>query len=120
MRKFCYFKKSAQNLTLGESAMMAGLIQAPEEFSPFVSMKLAKQKQKEVLGRMLELNWISQQEYNDALKQKIELGEIRSFQGSALPYVTNTVAQELIKKFGRETLLKGGMHVQTTVDTSFQ
>ncbi len=115
-----YFKKSAQNLTLGESAMMSGLIQAPEEFSPFVSMKLAKQKQKEVLVRMLELNWISQQEYNDALKQKIKLGEIRSFQGSALPYVTNTVAQELIKKFGRETLLKGGMHVQTTVDTSFQ
>ncbi|MEH2062340.1 MAG: transglycosylase domain-containing protein [Nostoc sp.] len=115
-----YFKKSAQNLTLGESAMMAGLIQAPEEFSPFVSMKLAKQKQKEVLGRMLELNWITQQEYNDALKQQIKLGEIKSFQGSALPYVTNTVAQELIKKFGRETLLKGGMHVQTTVDAGFQ
>ncbi|MHC5672780.1 transglycosylase domain-containing protein [Nostoc sp.] len=115
-----YFKKSAQNLTLGESAMMAGLIQAPEEFSPFVSMKLAKQKQKEVLGRMLELNWITQQEYNDALKQQIKLGEIKSFQGSALPYVTNTVAQELIKKFGHETLLKGGMHVQTTVDAGFQ
>lgn len=115
-----YFKKSAQNLTLGESAMMAGLIQAPENFSPFVNMELAKQKQKEVLGRMLELNWISQQEYNDALKQKIKLGEIESFQGSALPYVTNAVSQELIKKFGRETLLKGGMRVQTTVDTNFQ
>ncbi|MBH8561097.1 penicillin-binding protein [Nostoc sp. CENA67] len=115
-----YFKKSAQNLTLAESAMMAGLIQAPEEFSPFVNMDLAKQKQKEVLGRMLELNWISQQEYDDALKEKIKLGQIRSFQGSALPYVTNTVAQELIKKFGRETLLKGGMQVQTTVDTNFQ
>ncbi len=115
-----YFNKSAENLTLGESAMMAGLIQAPEEFSPFVSMKLAKQKQKEVLGRMLELNWISQQEYNDALNQEIKLGKIKSFQGSALPYVTNTVAQELIKKFGRETLLKGGMQVQTTVDADFQ
>ncbi|WP_315787969.1 transglycosylase domain-containing protein [Fischerella sp. JS2] len=115
-----YFKKSAQNLTLGESAMMAGLIQAPEEFSPFVNMKLAKQKQKQVLGRMLELNWISQQEYNNALKQEIKLGKIKSFQGSALPYVTNAVAQELIKKFGREALLKGGMRVQTTVNTSFQ
>ncbi|MHC5746543.1 MAG: transglycosylase domain-containing protein [Nostoc sp.] len=115
-----YFKKSAENLTLGESAMMAGLIQAPEEFSPFVSMKLAKQKQKEVLGRMLELNWITQQEYNDALNQEIKLGKIKSFQGSALPYITNTVSQELIKKFGRETLLKGGMQVQTTVDAGFQ
>ncbi|BAY30289.1 1A family penicillin-binding protein [Nostoc carneum NIES-2107] len=115
-----YFNKSAANLTLAESAMMAGLIPAPEEYSPFVNMKLAKQKQKEVLGRMLELNWISQQEYNDALKQKIKLGKIKSFQGSALPYVTNTVSQELIKKFGREALLKAGMRVQTTVDTDFQ
>jgi penicillin-binding protein 1A len=115
-----YFNKSAEYLTLGESAMMAGLIQAPEEFSPFVSMKLAKQKQKEVLGRMIDLNWITQQEYDDALKQEIKLGKIRSFQGSALPYVTNTVAQELAKKFGREALLKGGMRVQTTVDAEFQ
>jgi len=115
-----YFNKSAEYLTLGESAMMAGLIQAPEEFSPFVSMKLAKQKEKEVLGRMLDLNWISQLEYDNALKQEIKLGRIKSFQGSALPYVTNTVAQELAKKFGRETLLKGGMRVQTTVDADFQ
>jgi 1A family penicillin-binding protein len=115
-----YFNKSAETLTLGESAMMAGLIQAPEEFSPFASMKLAKQKQKEVLGRMLELNWITQKEYDDAFKQEIKLGKIRSFQGSALPYVTNTVAQELAKKFGRDALLKGGMRVQTTVDAEFQ
>ncbi|BCL38856.1 transglycosylase domain-containing protein [Nostoc sp. MS1] len=115
-----YFNKSAENLTIAESAMMAGLIQAPEEFSPFASMKMAKQKQKEVLGRMLELNWITQQEYDDALKEEIKLGRIRSFQGSALPYVTNTVAQELAKKFGRDTLLKGGMRVQTTIDADFQ
>ncbi|MBD2356790.1 penicillin-binding protein [Tolypothrix sp. FACHB-123] len=115
-----YFNKSSEYLNLGESAMMAGLIQAPEEFSPFVSMKLAKQKQKEVLGRMLDLNWITQKEYDDALKQEIKLGKIRSFQGSALPYVTNTVAQELAKKFGRDALLKGGMRVQTTVDAEFQ
>ncbi|MBD2302394.1 penicillin-binding protein [Nostoc sp. FACHB-87] len=115
-----YFDKSAETLTLAESAMMAGLIQAPEEFSPFASMKLAKQKQKEVLGRMLDLKWITQQEYDDALKQEIKLGRIRSFQGSALPYVSNTVSQELAKKFGRDALLKGGMRVQTTVDAKFQ
>lgn len=115
-----YFNKSAEYLTLAESAMMAGLIQAPEEFSPFASIKLAKQKQKEVLGRMIELGWISQKEYDDALKQPIKLGKIRSFQGSASPYITNTVAQELAKKFGRDALLKGGMRVQTTVDAKFQ
>ncbi|MBD2345987.1 transglycosylase domain-containing protein [Anabaena subtropica] len=115
-----YFNKSAENLTIAESAMMASLIPAPEEYSPFANRKLAYQKQKEVLGRMLELNWISQKEYDDALKEEITFGRIRSFQGSALPYITNTVSQELAKKFGRETLLKGGMRVQTTVDANFQ
>lgn len=115
-----YFNKSAESLTLAESAMMAGLIQAPEEYSPFVNMDKAKFQQKEVLGRMLILGWITQKEYDDALKQKIQLGKIRSFQGSALPYVTNAVAQEIARKFGREVLLKGGMRVQTTVDADFQ
>ncbi|MGJ5675573.1 MAG: transglycosylase domain-containing protein [Nostochopsis sp.] len=115
-----YFNKSAEYLTLGESAMIAGLIQAPEKYSPFVSMEKAKYQQKEVLGRMLTLGWITQKEHDDALKEKIKLGRIRSFQGSALPYVTNAVSQELARKFGREALLKGGMRVQTTVDVKFQ
>jgi len=115
-----YFNKSAEILNLAESAMMAGLIQAPEEFSPFANMELAKRKQREVLGRMLTLNWISQEEYDQALNQELKFGRIRSFQGSALPYVTNTVSQELVQKFGREALIKGGMRVQTTVDTDFQ
>jgi penicillin-binding protein 1A len=117
-----YFNKSAEVLTLGESAMMAGLIQAPEEFSPFASKEKAKQKQKEVLGRMRDLNWITQKEYDNALNQKIKFGKIRSFQGSALPYITNTVAQEIVKDkdLGRDKLLKGGMRIQTTVDAKFQ
>ncbi|CEJ47139.1 transglycosylase domain-containing protein [Umezakia ovalisporum] len=115
-----YFDKSAQILNLAESAMMAGLIQAPEEFSPFVNRKLAKVKQGEVLGRMLDLNWITRQEYDEAINQELKFGRIKSFQGSALPYVTNTVAQELVQKFGRETLLKAGMRVQTTIDAEFQ
>lgn len=115
-----YFNKSAENLNLAESAMMAGLIQAPEEYSPFIHMNKAKEQQRIVLGRMKELGWITQAEYDNALKQPIKLGKIRSFQGSALPYVTNAVAQEIAKKFGREALLKGGMRIQTTVDTNFQ
>jgi len=115
-----YFNKSAENLTLAESAMMAGLIQAPEQYSPFVSIKRAKQKQKEVLGRMLLLNWITQKEYDQAVKEKIKLGKIKSFQGSALPYITNAVSSELTKKFGRDALIKGGMRIQTTIDTKFQ
>jgi penicillin-binding protein 1A len=115
-----YFNKSAKNLTLGESAMMAGLIQAPEEFSPFVNKNLAIQKQRQVLGRMLELKWITKQEYDNALQQEIKLGKIKSFEASIFPYVTNAVAQELIKKFGHDAMLKGGMRVQTTIASDLQ
>lgn len=115
-----YFAKSAANLNLAESAMIAGLIQAPEQYSPFISMKMAKQRQELVLGRMQELGWITPEEEAAAREQKIKLGRIRSFQGSAMPYVTNAASQELIKRFGRDAVLKGGMRVQTTVDAKMQ
>ena len=115
-----YFKKSAANLDLAESAMMAGLIQAPEDYSPFVHMKLAKQQQEIVLGRMRELGWITPQEQAAASKEKIKLGRIKSFQASTMPYVTDSVFDELVKRFGRDAVLKGGMRVQTTVDADLE
>ena len=115
-----YFGKSAANLNLAESAMMAGLIQAPETLSPFVNLKGAKTRQTEVLNRMEELKWITPQERAAAQKQPIQLGKITSFRGSQMPYITDAAVQELTKRFGRETLTKGGMRIQTTVDTKLQ
>ena len=115
-----YFNKSAKALTLSESAMMAGLIQAPEDFSPFVDFKLAKQRQSIVLRRLRELQWITDTELQRALSETIRLGQITSFQSSRLPYVTDAVTQELNKRFGRDTLSKGGMRIQTTVDAKLQ
>ncbi|MFB2894472.1 transglycosylase domain-containing protein [Aerosakkonemataceae cyanobacterium BLCC-F50] len=115
-----YFNKTASELNLAESAMLAGIIQAPEEYSPFVNYKLAKQRQALVLSRMRELNWITPQEEAAARKQPLKMGKVTSFQGSQLPYVTDAVKQELIQKFGRETVQKGGMRVQTTIDVGFQ
>jgi penicillin-binding protein 1A len=115
-----YFSKSAADLTLAESAMMAGLIQAPESLSPFIDAKAARQRQLVVLRRMRDLKWITPQEEVDARQQKIKLGQITSFQKSEIPYVTEAVAQELTKKFGQDALLKGGMRVQTTIDTRLQ
>ncbi len=115
-----YFNKSAANLDLAESAMMASLIQAPEDYSPFVNMKLAKQQQEIVLSRMLELGWITPQQATAARQEKIKLGRIKSFQASTMPYVTDSVFDELVKRFGRDAVLKGGMRVQTTVDSNLE
>lgn len=115
-----YFGKNAANLNLAESAMLAGLIQSPESLSPFADLKAAKRRQGEVLNRMLELGWITQQEHDAARKQPLKLGKITSFQTSQMPYVSDAVVQELTKKFGRDAVLKGGMRVQTTIDFKMQ
>jgi 1A family penicillin-binding protein len=115
-----YFGKSADKLNLSESAMMAGLIQSPEEYSPFVNLKVAKERQKIVLERMEKLGWISSEQAEAAGKQKIALGKNTSWQTSQLPYITEAVVAELNERFGRDAVLKGGMRVQTTIETNFQ
>ena len=115
-----YFNKSANNLNLSEAAMLAGLISAPEEYSPFVNYKLAKDRQEIVLNRMKELKWITPAQETAARKEKIKLGKITSFGGSQVPYVTQAVVQELTRRFGRDAVVKGGMRVQTTIDLKMQ
>ncbi|MFM7449660.1 MAG: transglycosylase domain-containing protein [Leptolyngbyaceae cyanobacterium] len=115
-----YFGKHATDLNLAESALMAGLIQAPESLSPFVNYKFSKQRQKDVLNRMADLKWITPQEADAAYKQPLKFGEITSFRGSQLPYITEAATQELTQRFGKDALIKGGMRVQTTVDSKMQ
>ncbi len=115
-----YFNKSASNLTLSEAAMLAGLISAPEEYSPFVNYKLAKERQILVLNRMKDLKWITPAQETAARQEKIKLGKITSFGSSQVPYVTQAVVQELTRRFGRDAVVKGGMRVQTTIDLKMQ
>jgi penicillin-binding protein 1A len=115
-----YFNKSARDLNLAEGAMMAGLIQAPESLSPFIDKKAAIDRQKTVLDRLLKLKWITPKEHKEALNYPIKYGKIQSFQRSQIPYVTEAVVAELTKKFGRDSLLKGGMRIQTSIDTTLQ
>ena len=115
-----YFNKHASELNLAEGAMMAGAIAAPEKYSPFINFKVAKQRQEQVLARMLELNWITPAEEKKARESKIKLGKIKTWQSSKLPYVTDAAIEELNQRFGRETVRKGGMRIQTTIDYNFQ
>ncbi len=115
-----YFGKHAADLNLAEGAMMAGLIAAPEKYSPFINMKAAKKRQRDVLGRMVKLGWISSGDRQKAIDYPIKIGKIKTWQSSKLPYVTDAVIDELNQRFGRETVRKGGMRIQTTIDYKFQ
>ncbi|PSB00714.1 transglycosylase domain-containing protein [Merismopedia glauca] len=115
-----YFGKHASELNLAEGAMMAGIISAPSDYSPFINIKSAKKRQAEVLDRMEALGWISAQEATSAKNQPLKLGTVTSWKGKDLPYVTDTVVQELEERFGKDVVEKGGLRVQTTIDSSFQ
>jgi len=128
-----YFGKSAWELTLAEGALMAGLIQAPEFYSPFAPANQplcqdrplsnrcpAKQRQLVVLERLEQLGWVTPEEAQAARLEPIYLNQITSFQPSRLPYVTDLALQELHAKFGQDVVQRGGLRVQTTVDARLQ
>ena len=115
-----YFNKSASDLNLAEGAMMAGLIQAPEEYSPFINYQETKRRQKLVLARMRELGWITAAEEQEAAGQPLLVGKPTAWQTSELPFITEAVVSELNDRFGRDAVVKGGMRVQTTVDYNYQ
>lgn len=67
-----YFNKSAKDLTVAECALMAGLAQAPEGRNPYTNPDGAKNRQKLVLGKMLELEKITQAQYDEAISQELK------------------------------------------------
>jgi penicillin-binding protein 1A len=119
-----YFRKSSKDLTLAQSAMMAGLIRAPEYYSPLKSpkpiyYKRAKKRQETVLSRMLELGWITPQQAQAAKAEKLTFGTATSPQRK-VTYFSTFVSEELRRKYGQDSVLKGGLRVQTTLDLDLQ
>ena len=115
-----YFNKSAEELNLAEAAVLAGLIQAPEQYSPFLNYSNTKQRQAAVLARMRTLNWITPEEEQAALKTPLLVGKPTAWRKSKSPFITEAVTKELEELFGKERVLQGGIRVQTTIDADFQ
>jgi penicillin-binding protein 1A len=80
-----YFNKPASQLNLAEAALMAGLIQAPEDYSPFANYQESKKRQAVVLERMAELGWITAEEKEKAIKQPLLVGKPTAWQKAAYP-----------------------------------
>lgn len=115
-----YFNKSAAELNLAEAATLAGLIQAPEQYSPFLNYSNTKKRQAEVLARMRALNWIDPEQEVAARKAPLLVGKPTAWRRSKSPFITEAVTKELEERFGRDKVLQGGIRVQTTIDMNFQ
>jgi penicillin-binding protein 1A len=115
-----YFNKSASELNLAEASVLAGLIQAPEQYSPFLNYTETKQRQALVLDRLEALRWITPEEITAAKNTSLLVGKPTAWRKSQLPFITESVTKELESRFGSDAIAQGGMRVQTTVDLYFQ
>jgi len=114
-----YFNKSASDLDLAEAALLAGMPQAPSRYSPFGSSpELARQRQRQVLDRMVEEKYITQDEanrtYDSDLKYAPQQTNIKA------PHFVMFVKDLLIEKYGAKQVEQGGLRVTTTLDLDIQ
>ena len=114
-----YFNKELKEATVAESAMVAGLLVAPGRYSPYMSTQAATRRQHYVLGRMFDTGKITQEEYNDALKEKIKF-RIRKLSGFRAGFFTDWVRQRVVEAVGEENFLSNGFVVETTLDWTLQ
>lgn len=114
-----YFSKEPSELTLGEAAMLAGLIDAPNRYNPLTAPGLAWKRRNLVLSLMRKQGFISQKEEEKARKESLNLKPPRSPLMLA-PYFVDYAKEELLKKFGPDLVYRGGLQVQTSLNRKAQ
>src|SRR6195952_914802 len=114
-----YFGKDLKDVTLAEAAMLAGLPKAPSAYNPVVNPKRAKVRQQYILERMLELHYITRDQYDEAIRQPLVVkGAGREFSVHA-EYVAEMVRQMMYTQY-REEAYTLGLNVVTTIDSADQ
>jgi penicillin-binding protein 1A len=114
-----YFGKSAQDLTLAETALLAGLPKAPSRYSPYFHPQRAHMRQSYVLNRMAEDGYITEEEKNEAMTVPIELQTSKNKEKIA-PYFTENVRRYIQASYGSDVLYKEGLEVYTTLNVDMQ
>ncbi len=126
-----YYGKTVDQLTLAQSAMIAGLPKAPTAYNPIVNPKRALKRRNYILKRMKELDpalikgrlivQITDKEYEEAINEPLSAKvHARAKTETDAPYVAEMVRQEIIKKYGADEAYRTGMRVYTTIDSDEQ
>jgi len=114
-----YFGKKAADLSLAEAALLAGLPAAPTKYSPFGAQpQLAKKRQKQVLTRMLEDKYISQDQANKAFQEKLNFTAQQT--NIKAPHFVMFVKDLLVNQYGSQLVEQGGLRVITSLDLDIQ
>ncbi len=113
-----YFGKHAKDLSLSESATLAGLLRSPNNLSPWRNRQACIEQRNRVLERMLELNLISQEEYDKTLNESLIVKNRRPIHQES--YAAELVAQQVEKLVGYDSAVSEGYQIYTTIDAEVQ
>jgi penicillin-binding protein 1A len=114
-----YFRRASRDLTIAQSALLAGLLKAPEGLSPYAYPEAAKRRQHEVLQAMVTFGYITEDQMIKAKAEPISLNH-RVPQPSRHPFFVQHVVQQLEQQFGVSVVRKGGLKIFTTMDEEVQ
>jgi penicillin-binding protein 1A len=115
-----YFNRNVGELTLPEAALIAGLPQAPSEYNPLQNPTAALQRRNEVLQALQQQGYIGRKDYQAALQSGLGLDRGYKYQQIRQPYFFDYVQQQLIDKYGVNTVRTGGLKVYTTINSALQ
>ncbi|ENU29029.1 hypothetical protein F991_03153 [Acinetobacter sp. CIP-A165] len=114
-----YYNKNIDELSIAQMAMIAGLPKAPSKYNPVANPQRALERRNWILGRMLQLGYINQTQYQKAVAEPINLNMVDRSVSNVFPYVGEMVRSELVKQFGDQAI-DSGYKVYTTIDSNRQ
>lgn len=126
-----YFNKDVKDLTIAEGASLVGITQLPTYYDPFINPENNKEKQERVLGKMYELGYITEEEYNDAVAEELHFVTAnRNYKIKPMSYFSDQVISDVIrdlqekKKYTKTAathlVYSGGIRIISTVDPDIQ
>ena len=115
-----FYNKSPAELTLAESAMLAGLPQAPTAYNPRLNPDSALRRRNDVLAQMRSAGYITTTQEAEAAAEPLGLEDTEYYTTRRENYFFDYVRGELIKTYGAAKVRAGGLRVYTTIDLRLQ
>ena len=125
-----YFDKDVSDLNLAECASIAGITQYPSLYDPYLNPEANKEKQLTVLSKMLELDMITEEEYEEAASYELVFRRSEEFASSHYSYFVDTVIEEVLddlenkynysEAMAQNLLYTGGLQIKCTMDPEIQ
>jgi penicillin-binding protein 1A len=115
-----FFGKKSRELNLAESALLAGLPQAPSRYSPLLNFPRAKERQRYVLKRMVEEGYLPSQQAQTAEQLPLHFARGSDGTGAVAPHLSDMVRKFLYQNYGSDFVLQAGLTVWTTIESGFQ